>query len=165
MNTDTGSPHLDLADLIAEATGQALEDRARQRLASCENCRVEASRWNLVAQGSAAWRPPRRRGTSLPGRGMQDRVYWQARAARQAPGLVEVQGTVSDASSAGFTVLRERLVERRLPSRAAGTLPAARIRSVRDIIYEPNGPWLSALRHDYGPSGARRTQRQRLPDR
>lgn len=51
MNADTRSPHLDLADLIAPATGQALDDRAREHLASCEHCRVEANRWDLVAEG------------------------------------------------------------------------------------------------------------------
>jgi len=48
---DTHSPHLDLEDLIAEVTGQAIDDRAREHLASCEHCRVEANRWALVADG------------------------------------------------------------------------------------------------------------------
>jgi hypothetical protein len=54
MNTDpadTRSPHLDLGDLIAEVTGQPIDDRAREHLTSCEHCRVEANRWNLVADG------------------------------------------------------------------------------------------------------------------
>jgi len=54
MNTgpaDTRSPHLDLADLIAEANGQAAGDRTREHLARCEHCRAEANRWNLVADG------------------------------------------------------------------------------------------------------------------
>jgi hypothetical protein len=54
MNTDpadTRSPHLDLGDLIAEVTGQPIDDRTRQHLASCEHCRVEANRWNMVADG------------------------------------------------------------------------------------------------------------------
>ena len=54
MNTDpadTGYPHLDLEDLIAGAAGQPVGDRARAHLASCEHCRLEASRWNLVANG------------------------------------------------------------------------------------------------------------------
>jgi hypothetical protein len=54
MNADPGdtrSPHLDLEDLIAEVTGQAIDDRAREHLASCEHCRVEANRWDLVADG------------------------------------------------------------------------------------------------------------------
>jgi hypothetical protein len=54
MNTDaasTGSPHLDLEDLITEVTGQAAGGRARDHLAVCEACRTEANRWNLVADG------------------------------------------------------------------------------------------------------------------
>jgi hypothetical protein len=54
MNTgpaDTRSPHLDLADLVAEVNGQAIDDRAREHLARCEYCRAEASRWHLVAGG------------------------------------------------------------------------------------------------------------------
>jgi hypothetical protein len=54
MNTDpagTRSLHLDLEDLIAEATGQATGDRAREHLAVCERCRAEANCWNLVADG------------------------------------------------------------------------------------------------------------------
>jgi hypothetical protein len=49
--SSTHSPHLDLEDLIAEVTGQAIDDRAREHLASCERCRTEASRWDLVAGG------------------------------------------------------------------------------------------------------------------
>jgi hypothetical protein len=48
---DTHSPHLDLEDLIAEVTGQAIGDRAREHLARCEHCRAEANRWDLVAGG------------------------------------------------------------------------------------------------------------------
>ena len=48
---DTRSPHLDLGDLIAGAAGQPAGDRAREHLASCEHCRREANRWNLVADG------------------------------------------------------------------------------------------------------------------
>jgi hypothetical protein len=54
MNTgsaDTRSPHLDLADLIAEANGQPVDDQAREHLTHCEHCRTEASRWDLVAGG------------------------------------------------------------------------------------------------------------------
>jgi hypothetical protein len=54
MNTDPAdirSPHLDLGDLIAEVTGQPIDDRAREHLTGCEHCRVEANRWNLVAEG------------------------------------------------------------------------------------------------------------------
>jgi hypothetical protein len=42
---------LDLEDLIAEVTGQAVDDRAREHLARCEQCRAEANRWDLVASG------------------------------------------------------------------------------------------------------------------
>ncbi|MGD0377640.1 MAG: hypothetical protein ABSB01_24035 [Streptosporangiaceae bacterium] len=48
---DTRYPHLDLGDLIAGAAGQPIGDRAREHLASCEHCQLEANRWNLVADG------------------------------------------------------------------------------------------------------------------
>jgi hypothetical protein len=48
---DTRSPHLDLGDLIAEVTGQPVDDRAREHLARCEHCRAEAKRWDLVGAG------------------------------------------------------------------------------------------------------------------
>jgi hypothetical protein len=48
---DTRSSHLDLEDLIAEVTGQQVDDRAREHLARCELCRAEAARWDLVAGG------------------------------------------------------------------------------------------------------------------
>jgi hypothetical protein len=48
---DTRYPHLDLGDLIAGAAGQPIGDRAREHLASCEHCQLEANRWNLVAGG------------------------------------------------------------------------------------------------------------------
>jgi hypothetical protein len=54
MNTDppdTRSPHLDLGDLIAGAAGQPIDDRAGEHLSGCEHCRLEANRWNLVADG------------------------------------------------------------------------------------------------------------------
>jgi hypothetical protein len=54
MNAEPASSrsrHLDLADLTAEANGQAISDRAREHLAACEHCRAEANRWNLVAGG------------------------------------------------------------------------------------------------------------------
>jgi hypothetical protein len=54
MNTgpaDTRSPHLDLGDLIAEVNGQPIADEAREHLAHCEQCRTEANRWDLVADG------------------------------------------------------------------------------------------------------------------
>jgi len=51
MNTGPADTHLDLGDLIAEATGQPIDDRARNHLARCEHCRAEADRWNLVGGG------------------------------------------------------------------------------------------------------------------
>jgi hypothetical protein len=51
VNADTRHPHLDLEDLIAEAAGQPIGDRARAHLAGCEYCQLEAKRWNLVAEG------------------------------------------------------------------------------------------------------------------
>jgi hypothetical protein len=48
---DTRFPHLDLEDLIAEVTSQAIGDRAKAHLAGCEHCQLEAKRWNLVAGG------------------------------------------------------------------------------------------------------------------
>jgi hypothetical protein len=48
---NAGFPHLDLGDLIAGAAGQPVGDRAREHLAACEHCRLEANRWNLVADG------------------------------------------------------------------------------------------------------------------
>lgn len=54
MNADpvgTRYPHLDLEDLIAEASGQEIDERVLNHLASCEHCRAEADRWNVVADG------------------------------------------------------------------------------------------------------------------
>jgi hypothetical protein len=51
MNTDHADTHLDLEDLIAEAAGQPMSDRAREHLATCQQCHLEASRWSLVADG------------------------------------------------------------------------------------------------------------------
>jgi hypothetical protein len=75
-STDTRFPHLDLGDLVAEAAGQPIGDGARAHLAGCEYCRLEASRWNLVAdgiRGLAAAAPegaqparPRRAGRLVP---------------------------------------------------------------------------------------------------
>jgi len=54
MNADTRFPHLDLEDLIAGAARQPIGERAREHLAVCEHCRLEANRWNLVADGVRA---------------------------------------------------------------------------------------------------------------
>jgi len=51
MNARPADTHLDLEDLIAEVTGQPVDDRAREHLARCEHCRAEANRWDLVAGG------------------------------------------------------------------------------------------------------------------
>jgi Domain of unknown function (DUF5666) len=51
MNAGPADTHLDLGDLIAEVTGQPVDDRAREHLARCEHCRAEANRWDLVAGG------------------------------------------------------------------------------------------------------------------
>jgi predicted anti-sigma-YlaC factor YlaD len=48
---DTHSPHLDLENLTAKAAGQPMSARASEHLARCEECRAEANRWNLVADG------------------------------------------------------------------------------------------------------------------
>jgi hypothetical protein len=73
MNADppaTRHPHLDLGDLIAGAAGQPAGDRARKHLASCEHCRREADRWNLVADGvrSLAAAAPQTAPPARPGR-------------------------------------------------------------------------------------------------
>jgi outer membrane lipoprotein SlyB len=49
LNASTHSPHLDLEQLIAGVNGQAVDDQARDHLATCQHCRAEANRWNLVA--------------------------------------------------------------------------------------------------------------------
>jgi hypothetical protein len=51
MNAGPADTHLELGDLIAEVTGQTIDDRAREHLARCEHCRAEANRWDLVAGG------------------------------------------------------------------------------------------------------------------
>jgi anti-sigma factor RsiW len=54
MNTGpahTRSSHLDLTELIAGAAGRPAGDDARAHLTSCGECRAEASRWNIVADG------------------------------------------------------------------------------------------------------------------
>jgi len=48
---NANSTHLDLEDLIAEVTGQAIGDQAREHLAGCELCQLEAERWSRVADG------------------------------------------------------------------------------------------------------------------
>jgi Domain of unknown function (DUF5666) len=53
-HADTRYPHLDLGDLIAVAAGQPVADRAREHLAGCDHCQLEANRWNLFADGVRA---------------------------------------------------------------------------------------------------------------
>jgi hypothetical protein len=48
---NANSTHLDLEDLIAEVTGQATDGQAREHLAGCGQCQLEAERWSLVAGG------------------------------------------------------------------------------------------------------------------
>jgi hypothetical protein len=48
---DTRSSHLDLEDLIAGATGQAIDHPTMEHLAICEHCRAESKRWHRVADG------------------------------------------------------------------------------------------------------------------
>jgi hypothetical protein len=48
---NANSTHLDLEDLIAEVTGQAIGDQVREHLAGCGQCQLEVNRWSLVADG------------------------------------------------------------------------------------------------------------------
>jgi hypothetical protein len=50
MNAETAA-HLEIEELIARANGLGVDDRATEHLASCEQCRLEVSRWTLVADG------------------------------------------------------------------------------------------------------------------
>ena len=63
---NTGSPHLTLENLLAEANGETMDDLARAHLASCPLCSAEARRWGVVAAGVrhlvtatpvSSWRP------------------------------------------------------------------------------------------------------------
>jgi hypothetical protein len=100
MNADTRFPHLDLGDLIAGAAGQPAGDRAREHLAACEHCRLEANRWNLVAAGvrgltaaaPAGDQPARRRRT---GPGPWRRVMLVAGSAAAALVLLVGIGAVT----------------------------------------------------------------------
>jgi Domain of unknown function (DUF5666) len=104
MNADTRSSHLDLEDLIAEAAGQPIGDRAREHLAACEHCRLEVNRWNLVAdgvRGLAAAAPeaaqparPRRTGQRVP-KGPWRRAMLLAGSAAAALVLLVGIGTVT----------------------------------------------------------------------
>jgi predicted anti-sigma-YlaC factor YlaD len=72
-DSDTRNPHLDLGDLISGAAGQPVGERAAEHLAGCEDCRLEANRWNLVADGvrSLASAEPEAAQPAWPRRGRQ----------------------------------------------------------------------------------------------
>jgi hypothetical protein len=70
----TGTPHLDLEELLAEVNGEAVGDRVWEHLAACPECRAEAERWGAVASGvrhlvAAAQAPPWLPGGDLAGAG------------------------------------------------------------------------------------------------
>jgi predicted anti-sigma-YlaC factor YlaD len=48
---NTGSPHLDVDQLLADFSGGAPDDPARVHLAGCPACRAEQDRWAAVAAG------------------------------------------------------------------------------------------------------------------
>jgi hypothetical protein len=50
-SADTRFPHLDLGDLVAGATGQAMDDPAREHLDGCAACQLELDRWGIIADG------------------------------------------------------------------------------------------------------------------
>jgi photosystem II stability/assembly factor-like uncharacterized protein len=45
------SPHMDLADMLAEINGELADERARAHLAACADCRAETEGWAAVAGG------------------------------------------------------------------------------------------------------------------
>ena len=77
MNADTSSLHLDLGDLIAEAAGQPVGDRARQHLAGCETASSRRTGGTSWPKGSAAWPMLSRRQLSRPGRGTPCGASWR----------------------------------------------------------------------------------------
>jgi hypothetical protein len=87
-SADTRFPHLDLEDLVAEAAGQPVGDRARNHLASCEHCQLEASRWNLVASGvrglAAAVAEPEPAQPAQPAQPARSASLWHTRSRGQA---------------------------------------------------------------------------------
>jgi hypothetical protein len=92
MNADpagTRNPHLDLGDLIAGAAGQPIGDRAREHLAACEHCRLEAARWDLVAEGvrglAAAAPAAARPGATKPGAAQPGRPRQSGRRGPAGP--------------------------------------------------------------------------------
>lgn len=51
MTMGAASPHLKLDELLANASGEAVSDRARAHLTACGHCQDEAERWDAVAAG------------------------------------------------------------------------------------------------------------------
>jgi hypothetical protein len=45
------SPHIDLADMLAEIDGEMADERARAHVAACADCRAETEGWAAVAGG------------------------------------------------------------------------------------------------------------------
>jgi len=105
-SADTRSPHLDLGDLIAGAAGQPVGERAREHLAGCEDCQLEANRWNLVAEGvrglaaaapeaaQPAWSRPSRQPAPTPWRRAMLVAASVAAALVLLVGIGSVTGTV-----------------------------------------------------------------------
>jgi len=79
---DTHSVHLDLEDLIAEAAGQPVAARASEHLAHCADCRAEADRWIVVADGIRGV-PSATPETGWPARRQPTRPRVLARAGRR----------------------------------------------------------------------------------
>jgi hypothetical protein len=80
------SPHLDLAELLADVNGDAENPQARGHLAACESCRAEARRWGTVADGVrdlvSATPDPDLAMSFLPRRGGLADRRWHARHAK-----------------------------------------------------------------------------------
>jgi hypothetical protein len=45
------SPHLDMADMLSQVTGRAVDDDVRTHLAACADCEAEVRNWAAVAGG------------------------------------------------------------------------------------------------------------------
>jgi hypothetical protein len=60
-STDTRSSHLDLGDLIAEAAGQPIGDRARRTSLAASTANSRRAVGTSLPAGSGAWPLPRRR--------------------------------------------------------------------------------------------------------
>jgi hypothetical protein len=122
MKTDpagTRFPHLDLADLIAEATGQAVGDQAREHLASCEHCQLEARRWNLVAGGVRGLT------TAAPEAARPARTGQETRHTRSRLLTGRRRGVVLVASAAAAGVLLAAIGYALVPRPSSGTVLTA----------------------------------------